>query len=256
MSQFMLYHYTKFESFLKIWTTKRLLFSEAQNLNDIFENNKSVSFYDFDFESHERFWEVFHKYKQISFVKDYEDSMKGCMSTMMWGHYGDGGKGVCIEFDPSCFDSESFFKLEDVEYRPMNSIPMLPAFSYCIKSIESTKEYIEENYKKFFYLKSLEWKGENEVRAIAYDTPYLDISKAIKAIYIVKWKSVETEIIERLVNNEIPIYVCIPSTNNGIQEIQIKELAEVRLSSKLQEEMIKDIKAMSNGEDIEFKHLF
>lgn len=30
---------------------------------------------------------------------DYDSYTQGCMSPMMWGLYGDKGKGVCIEFD-------------------------------------------------------------------------------------------------------------------------------------------------------------
>ncbi|MCQ2239525.1 MAG: HTH domain-containing protein [Bacteroidaceae bacterium] len=37
------------------------------------------------------------EYGQISLAMDYDTSIKGCMSDMMWGHYGENGKGVCIE---------------------------------------------------------------------------------------------------------------------------------------------------------------
>ena len=78
-----LYHYTTIESFLKIWVSKTILFSESSNVNDIYERHKIHSFVDglLPTSNGEEYFEalknvskiftkILKKYKQISFTID------------------------------------------------------------------------------------------------------------------------------------------------------------------------------------------
>jgi len=91
-----MYHYTSFESFLKIWASKKLKFSPISEVNDINEVSK---FY-FGEDTKELRKEV-GLYNQISLVKEVRKEYISCMSPVMWGQYGDKGRGVCIRIDIS-----------------------------------------------------------------------------------------------------------------------------------------------------------
>jgi hypothetical protein len=92
-----LYHYTSFNTFVKIWCTKKLKFGTLTDVNDILEMNFEILT-----ESPQQiplifaYNEIRTSYKQISFTMDYDSYIKGCMSPLMWGIYGDKRKGVCI----------------------------------------------------------------------------------------------------------------------------------------------------------------
>lgn len=95
-----LYHYTSFNSFVKIWLTKTLKFGNIMDMNDIFESNFSSQCHSIkDMEYMNLYHEEKKHYKQISLTMDYDSFIQGCMSPMMWGQYADKAKGVCIEFD-------------------------------------------------------------------------------------------------------------------------------------------------------------
>ena len=71
-------------------------------MNDTFENSPSVQCYTLDeMRLLDKYLKEKKRYKQISLTMDFDSYTQGCMSQMMWGQYGDKGKGVCIEFDYS-----------------------------------------------------------------------------------------------------------------------------------------------------------
>lgn len=95
-----LYHFTSFETLVKIWLSKELLFADVRNVNDIIEQT-----IEFKFSNLQKLPLVGaiedsrYAYKQISLTMDYDSYLKGCMSSMMWGYYADKTSGVCIELD-------------------------------------------------------------------------------------------------------------------------------------------------------------
>ena len=108
-----LYHYTKKSSFEKIWNSKTLKFSSSRKTNDIFEKSKIISvpncppgFLDKSGKSSfiKDFYDILFSYNQISLTMDYSETEKGYTSPMMWGHYGNYLKGVCIELDSNKLD--------------------------------------------------------------------------------------------------------------------------------------------------------
>lgn len=85
-----LYHYTSFVSFVKIWLSQRLLFSPLSKMNDVQEKSvRCASSNPNSIPILKAYDEIRRKYKQISFTMDYDSYFKGCMSTIMWGHYAD-----------------------------------------------------------------------------------------------------------------------------------------------------------------------
>ena len=95
-----LYHYTSFDSFVKIWLNKNLRFSSSENVNDILEAKKEYSAPAIaQMPLMIALQEAKASYKQISLTMDFDSYLWGCMSSMMWGYYADKRKGVCIELD-------------------------------------------------------------------------------------------------------------------------------------------------------------
>lgn len=115
-------------------------------------------------------------------VSIYEESSVFCFShipdsILMFSHYADGHKGICLEFSfseeeiPCGFSlADMFFSngeiiIEDVEYRPD-----FPELDYIKLSGKTSSD--EENYVKSLMLtKSKEWAYEKEVRIFREDVP-------------------------------------------------------------------------------------
>lgn len=85
-----------------------------------------------------------------------------CMNTLMWAHYADSHKGVCIEYsltsntplrDSGIIDSSSRSRLDKVIYKdgPISDRKSL-------------------NFNECFLIKDKSWKYENEYRLVHYDT--------------------------------------------------------------------------------------
>ena len=92
-----LYHYTSFESAVKIIASKKLLFSEINKVNDINEScgpNYIVKDLTDSIEADK----IMKHFTQISFTSDTRLN-KGFDIPAMWGHYGDRGHGACLVFD-------------------------------------------------------------------------------------------------------------------------------------------------------------
>ena len=102
-----LYHYTKFDTAIKILESHSLRFGSLCDMNDIHENNK-LSYVDLSGNSiqHlssdilETIKNEMAKYRQISLtIDDMEQNKLGFDLHQMWGLYADKGKGVCLVFD-------------------------------------------------------------------------------------------------------------------------------------------------------------
>jgi len=199
-----LYHYTSFESFVKIWNNKTLKFSIVTNLNDILESNYSVFGHNLgDIELMDRFLERHKSYKQISLCMDFDSYTKGCMSPMMWGQYASKGNGVCIEFD--------FEKIEkrlrpSMLYGPVEYSAKLPIPPIANNIGIDIDEYIRNNQKQLFFTKHDSWRSENEFRIVSREDEFLNISQMISSIYITKKDSAEAECIKTMLTNEKDIY--------------------------------------------------
>lgn len=219
-----LYHYTSFESFVKIWLSQELLFSPAINMNDILEQNKIRRMV--AFEQDTIFKKCLSEYKQISFTMDYDSYMRGCMSNMMWGHYAKSGNGVCIEFDPSKLNLNDCIA-KSIEYTPY--IPLPPIMQYLEEA--DINKFILDNLDTYFFKKSSDWQGENEFRVISNKQESLSIKDAITAIYVTSAFSKTCKFVEKLVG-DIPVMYFHYSTNEEIRKPMLSVAKNWRRTSE------------------------
>lgn len=205
-----LYHYTSFETFVKIWLSKKLKFGVSMNVNDINEAKKLLSmpcsFHPDDIKRNVKLIRMFGKelslYKQISLAKDYDSYLKGYMSPMMWGHYGDKWKGVCIELDFDKLSLTNDMVWGNVTYTNRLTPIELP---YELDNEMKMNKFILKNRKKIFFTKSNDWKGENEFRIVSKNNDYFDITNAVSAIYVTDCHSEVCKFIEELVKDNIEV---------------------------------------------------
>lgn len=195
-----LYHYTSFESFVKIWLSKQLLFSVHSGVNDILEQNKLLSMASPFLE--ENFKTAMFQYKQISLTMDFSDEKMGCMSTMLWGHYGKSGHGICIKLDTNKLDLSSCIH-DKIQYVDMFTKPKV--LDEGITQVEDISNFIESEKKIFFFTKLKEWEHENEYRLISRTKEALDISNAIVDLCVTKASFKNWEMIRKLVGDDILI---------------------------------------------------
>ena len=169
MNPFMVYsgkhvfHFTKFESALKIIATKSLKFGRFENMNDIAEVKRDV----YGKIPAEKINKVLSNYQSISLTLD-NRSHRGFKIDPLWGHYAQGGNGVCLVFDKDKLSqsvTEQFGGKATIA-----PIHYLPEFSNAVftegKSQEAVEMYIENNIEDIFYTKALDWEYEQELRIL------------------------------------------------------------------------------------------
>ena len=201
-----LYHYTSFDSFVKIWLNQTLLFSPVNNVNDIQEASVSSSCID---SKQTKLAILLYKtrlaYKQISFTMDYDSYLKGCMSPMMWGLYADKRKGVCIELDYDKLHFDDRMLKGIVNYKRI--LKMHHIISPRIKTEKGIQYLIRKQQNEIFFTKQSGWAGENEFRVLSKDHNFLKIEGAINAVYLTSCCSKECLLVEKLVNGQVPVRV-------------------------------------------------
>lgn len=235
-----LYHYTRLENFWKIWITNKLLFanSHVPSNNDFFERRKS--FYVSGEECYNFITEVLcssdkkkipnafsqlNRYKQISFTKDfckkeYGFDVLGCLSPMMWGHYADNGRGVCLEFESDDFEID----VEKVWADKIHYVDKLRSFKLSAAdqiSIELIDNAIKRQRDVVFFEKGKHWQAENEFRLVSKDIPYLDIRKSIRKIIVPSYDGKTANLVKKLVNKLDLIYFLTTKEEKGYKELII-----------------------------------
>lgn len=78
---------------------------------------------------------------------------------LMWSHYGDKHRGICMEFNREKLDLAINIGVEDISYETK-----LPKIRATIKNLGNN----EENLKKIMLTKLMHWEYESEVRAAVY----------------------------------------------------------------------------------------
>lgn len=201
-----LYHYTSFDSFVKIWLSKSLRFSPVSNVNDIQERVIEASIANpKQLELAKSFIAVRKSYKQVSFTMDYDSYLKGCMSPMMWGLYADKTKGVCIELDYSKILFPHNCLKGIVRYKAI--LNKYQGISPNVKTESDLNRFIIKHQKELFFTKNKCWSGENEYRVLSKDDDYLNIENAICAVYLATENSLDLTFVRKLVNGIIPIKI-------------------------------------------------
>ena len=171
-----LFHYTKFESFLKILEDLTLLPSSFGKLNDMNEgnvNNMNLNRnFNVMFDAEKYIQERCHI---LSFSQNYDEygfCQEGTNHPAMWAHYAEDSRGVCIVIDKETFIRKNqavfnshFYQFEDVEYSIFNT-PKDDEIDYSAKTPE---QFIRDNWKALFFLKHKDWENEDEHRLFIMD---------------------------------------------------------------------------------------
>ena len=214
-----LYHYTKLDSFRKIWKSKKLLFSQQTNTNDIFERRKfivgdlqqsSTTYGDVNCLVSQIFNEI-KSYKQVSLCKDYPDGTKGYASPMMWGQYARSKEndiwidGVCIELDSSriAIPSGNYF---DGEVWYSKEIDNIHLNGFDFKQDNSIEKFVKYNKDVLFFSKHKHWKYESEYRIVSKHDDTIDISNAITGVHVLDMESETFNEVSKLVKAPSLIY--------------------------------------------------
>ena len=171
-----LFHYTKYESFMKILEDLTLLPSSFGNLNDLNEgnvNNMNMNENFMVMYEAERY--IYERCHLLSFSQNYDIMgyvQEGTNHPAMWGHYAENSNGVCIVIDKEAFVqnnsgilSSHFYRFEDVEYGLFNT-PDDEMINYKAKTAQ---EFIKNNWKPLFFLKHKDWENEDEHRLFIMD---------------------------------------------------------------------------------------
>ena len=190
-----LYHFTKFDTVIKILGSHSLKFGKLSNMNDIHENGK-LSYVDFSgnpiyyFSSDilETIDNEMAKYRQISLTIDDKGQYKlGFDLHQMWGLYADKGQGVCLVFDKDILCS----KLDDiVRHGTVSYNKNVESFYIAIHNdCQIVQHDMQNQVEKLFFYKRKEWEHEQEYRLIKYcpnlkKEEYLDYGDALKFIIL------------------------------------------------------------------------
>ncbi len=239
-----LYHFTSFDSFVKIWLSQELLFTDVRKVNDLIEQTIQ--------------WNIINPqqipllpaidegrcmYKQISLTMDYGNNFKGCMSSLMWGHYADKTNGVCIELD--------FDKLQltnDCLHAPIvyvNNVSTTIDVPPNLRTRNDVDQWLITNQSRLFFTKQNSWKGENEYRIVSNSKRALSIADAISAIYVAKAGSDTCKFVLSLVKNAVPVKcLSYKDISTGISIPRVSDAAEMR---KQHEDVMKEPKNAFNS---------
>ncbi|MBR6066539.1 MAG: DUF2971 domain-containing protein [Bacteroidales bacterium] len=133
--------------------------------------------------------------------KKHKEDKDEFLNSLMWAHYADSHRGVCIKY--SFFDSISRLGCED-----KNIVAYFKDVKYSDTDISKyTKNTI--NFDDAFFHKGKEWEYENELRFLYYNLNdhgehrSIDIPNCIEAIYFgVKCSEEDKETIKNIMKNK------------------------------------------------------
>ena len=218
-----LYHYTSFESFVKIWLSQKILLGSIKNVNDFMEYKHTVEVNNpCCLPLTEAFNDVRMSFRQLSFTLD-DDQMEGFKNPMMWGQYANKGRGVCMEFDfnklylnykdkSEVFDGFVCYK---------DKLPKLPPINGIITR-NDIRRYILRNKEPIMFTKFTVWDAENEYRIVSDNISEIEIDNTISAVYLTSCLSDECVFVEKLLENtNVPVWTLCVTTDMFFSQIQI-----------------------------------
>lgn len=196
-----LYHYTPFDSAIKILQGRTLLFGRLKDMNDINELYRPMvpNFNpDLPRENFERLYnnlkKEIGKYQQISLTVD--DFQKGFNIPAMWGHYADKGNGVCLVFDKNKFiKSLGNGQKRHILFDGVSYTDEFSSTVFCqAKTDGSIVTLNDEEEKEYFFRKTKDWRYEQEFRVLvktdSESREKLDFQDSLLAIVMHNAKSV------------------------------------------------------------------
>ena len=218
-----LFHFTSFESFVKIWLSQKILLGSIENVNDFMEYKHTVEVNNpCCLPLTEAFNDVRMSFRQLSFTLD-DDQMEGFKNPMMWGQYANKGRGVCMEFDfnklylnykdkSEVFDGFVCYK---------DKLPKLPPINGIITR-NDIRRYILRNKEPIMFTKFTVWDVENEYRIVSDNISEIEIDNTISAVYLTSCLSDECVFVEKLLENtNVPVWTLCVTTDMFFSQIQI-----------------------------------
>lgn len=190
-----LYHFTKFDTTIKILGSHNLRFGRLHDMNDIHENDKlsyvnlqGNTIQSFQSEILEVIDVEMAKFRQISLTIDDEEPKKfGFDLHQMWGLYADKGQGVCLVFDKDilCSKLDGIVRHGTVSYDKIVESFYIANHNDC----QIIQHDMQNQVEKLFFYKRKEWEHEQEYRLIKYcpnlkKEEYLDYGDALKFIIL------------------------------------------------------------------------
>lgn len=155
-----LYHYTSFDTALKILLTNSLHFGKLEQMNDVNESYRSVFYSNKSIIDSIDVENALREYQQLSFTHD-TDCYNGYNIPSMWGHYGDKGYGVCLVFDKHKILSylDKVCWCDDITYSTK--------YNGTINIENDDIHLFFENHKnEIFFTKTKDWEYEQEFRIL------------------------------------------------------------------------------------------
>ena len=170
-----LYHFTSFDTALKIIESNRLRFGRLSNTNDIHEVAKNM-FVDTNGQPIDKFpsdvlnalYDEVYKYRQISLTIDDEENDKyGFDLHQMWGLYADKGEGVCLVFDKK--EIEKSWDWAKIQNGPVCYDKSQELESFVVSRLhnpEAVLDDVRSRLPDIFFHKRKEWEHEQEYRLL------------------------------------------------------------------------------------------
>lgn len=165
----------------------------------------------------------------LKVIEEYINNIKICSLSptydnfLMWSHYSNEHKGICIEYDISNF-KELNLNIERLIFKKVGYIPEISFGNY--KHILESRDLDLTNSRfiSLFYLKHKNWQYENEYRFIA-DTKEEYIHLPIKAIYFgMNSSDDDIKLIKSLVKDDTVKFYKMKSDENNLFNLIRKEI--------------------------------
>lgn len=193
-----LYHFTSFDTAVKIIESNRLRFGRLNNMNDVHENDKIVfvdaneqPINEFPSDLLDALHDEIYKYRQISLTaEDEKGDNDGFDLHQMWGLYADKGEGVCLVFDKN--ELEKSPEMTDIARGRVIYENSHELGSFVISDSQNPDKIVKEvrsRSQEIFFRKRKEWEHEQEFRLmkrcpLATREEYLLLGHALKFVIL------------------------------------------------------------------------
>lgn len=188
----LLYHYTKFESALKILSSRTLLMNSLAKMNDINEVEKYFYSHYTSASFDKRIYDELKKYQMLCLSQDGLDKSNndffGYNISSMWGHYADNYNGCCLMLEKERLISKNdnlILFSKGIEYKGQNHQCL-----ECDCREDEIPKFVMNNHELFFFKKTEDWSNEQEFRIVSKrnnaedDRIKIDISDSLIGVIV------------------------------------------------------------------------
>jgi hypothetical protein len=168
-----LYHFTKFDTALKIIKSGKLKFNVLSKMNDALEMDKHIYNLIIDIDK-DRLIDTndikkeIYNYEQISLTEDKRRfGSYGFELHQLWGHYAENTTGVCFVFDRERLIETLSDSKENNFHGAVTYVENFTQDQFTnVPNNDEIKVWVKENAQRLFFTKRKEWEHEQEYRII------------------------------------------------------------------------------------------